>query len=230
MASLGQMLANIAHQWRQPLTELNLTLFNMKKASINHNEEKIQYGRDYDSNFGYIGNVEIYKYDSVWNLIKTEDWRTDNQGKVHLKWYTLYEYDSLNNLISEMIYSNNNNSLSNSMTYEYTDTSMICRSENDPTYITKYDSIGRIIQLKQLWDNDTKMNWIINYTYTDTTKIQHFDSYHNDDIRDYSKMTICYYKGNNIVLIQEYNVEKYEIDLNMLNEEKKIKYIWRLNV
>ena len=36
MASLGQMLANIAHQWRQPLTELNLTLFNMKKASLNH--------------------------------------------------------------------------------------------------------------------------------------------------------------------------------------------------
>jgi PAS domain S-box-containing protein len=42
MASLGQMLANIAHQWRQPLTELNLTLFNMKKASINQDEEKIQ--------------------------------------------------------------------------------------------------------------------------------------------------------------------------------------------
>lgn len=32
MASLGQMLANIAHQWRQPLMELNLTLFNMKKS------------------------------------------------------------------------------------------------------------------------------------------------------------------------------------------------------
>jgi PAS domain S-box-containing protein len=42
MASLGQMLANIAHQWRQPLTELNLTLFNIKKASINQDEEKIQ--------------------------------------------------------------------------------------------------------------------------------------------------------------------------------------------
>lgn len=35
MASLGQMLANIAHQWRQPLTELNLTLFNLKKAGKN---------------------------------------------------------------------------------------------------------------------------------------------------------------------------------------------------
>ena len=42
MASLGQMLGNIAHQWRQPLTELNLTLFNMKKASSTHNEKKVE--------------------------------------------------------------------------------------------------------------------------------------------------------------------------------------------
>ena len=41
MASLGQMLANIAHQWRQPLTELNLTLFNMKKACTQNNEKKV---------------------------------------------------------------------------------------------------------------------------------------------------------------------------------------------
>lgn len=41
MASLGQMLGNIAHQWRQPLTELNLTLFNMKKASKQKDEKKV---------------------------------------------------------------------------------------------------------------------------------------------------------------------------------------------
>ena len=40
-ASLGQMLANVAHQWRQPLTELNLAMFNMKKAALNEEKEEL---------------------------------------------------------------------------------------------------------------------------------------------------------------------------------------------
>lgn len=41
LASLGQIMANIAHQWRQPLTELALSLFNLKKAAQKHDTHQI---------------------------------------------------------------------------------------------------------------------------------------------------------------------------------------------
>ena len=55
LASLGQMLANIAHQWRQPLTELNLALFSVKKSAINGDEEELN--RFYDESKRIIKNM-----------------------------------------------------------------------------------------------------------------------------------------------------------------------------
>lgn len=54
-ASLGQMIANIAHQWRQPLTELSLALFNIKKATQNDRAEDIS--KFYDESKSIIKNM-----------------------------------------------------------------------------------------------------------------------------------------------------------------------------
>jgi len=46
-ASLGQMIANIAHQWRQPLTELNLSLFSLKSSiTAKNTDEMTQHYKD----------------------------------------------------------------------------------------------------------------------------------------------------------------------------------------
>ena len=42
MAGLGQMMANIAHQWRQPLTELSLALYSIKNAAQDGNVSLLQ--------------------------------------------------------------------------------------------------------------------------------------------------------------------------------------------
>ncbi|MCD6173998.1 MAG: PAS domain S-box protein [Sulfurimonas sp.] len=55
LASLGEMLANIAHQWRQPLTELNLTIFTLKKSAINGDKDEVK--KFYDESKKIIKNM-----------------------------------------------------------------------------------------------------------------------------------------------------------------------------
>ncbi len=54
-ASLGQMLANIAHQWRQPITELSLAMYNIKKAM--QNENSADASKFYDESKHIIKNM-----------------------------------------------------------------------------------------------------------------------------------------------------------------------------
>ena len=55
MAMMGQMMANIAHQWRQPLTELALSLFNLKKAALRGEHGQVE--QVYSEAKGMIQNM-----------------------------------------------------------------------------------------------------------------------------------------------------------------------------
>jgi PAS domain S-box-containing protein len=68
-ASLGQMIANIAHQWKQPLTELNLALFNLKKSfDLNNHDEFMKY---YEDSKNVVKNMSLV-IDDFMNFFKPE--------------------------------------------------------------------------------------------------------------------------------------------------------------
>jgi PAS domain S-box-containing protein len=41
LAAMGEMIGNIAHQWRQPLSELGIIIFSMKKSALQSNFEQL---------------------------------------------------------------------------------------------------------------------------------------------------------------------------------------------
>lgn len=67
LASMGEMIANIAHQWRQPLNELSIELFKMKQ-NLNNEDEFLKI---YDHSKQIIKNMSK-TIDDFSNFFKTQ--------------------------------------------------------------------------------------------------------------------------------------------------------------
>ena len=84
-ASLGQMIANIAHQWRQPLAELNLTMFNMRKLSLQNRLKEMEIYYKKSKNITKNMSSTIEDFSNFFN---------PNKSKT-----TFYLYDAINDAL-----------------------------------------------------------------------------------------------------------------------------------
>jgi PAS domain S-box-containing protein len=64
LAAMGEMIGNIAHQWRQPLNELGITIYQMKKNSFS-DEKKDEFLQSYEHSKDVIkkmsGTIEDFR-------------------------------------------------------------------------------------------------------------------------------------------------------------------------
>ncbi|WP_297575085.1 PAS domain S-box protein [uncultured Campylobacter sp.] len=72
LASMGEMIANIAHQWRQPLNELSIVLFNLKSQR----DDEDKFAQSYDKSKHIIKNMSktIDDFSNFFNSNKGKDY------------------------------------------------------------------------------------------------------------------------------------------------------------
>ncbi len=94
LAELGDMIGNIAHQWRHPLTRLSLTLQNLKAF---HNKGKLN-----DDLLNESLNTSLYQIEFMSNTIDNfkDFYKKDTNKK---EFYIIDAYESILNIIGPML-------------------------------------------------------------------------------------------------------------------------------
>lgn len=153
--------------------------------------EKIEYGKHHYNKLKVIGKIEQFYYDNE-KLVLSKSYNSYCKSCEYYQFYTKYEYNKDQILITEKTYRSLNDSLS--MEVKHVDKSNIKETHfgESTFYQYIYDSENRLTQLNQVFEETKKIRWQYIYEYLDSCRIGNFQTYYGDGKENSKKEIECF--------------------------------------
>lgn len=152
-------------KWRKSKTGLVTFKFDGNGLVL----KKTEFGKHHNYDLRLIDNISIYNYDNKLRLDSIEDWQTDYFKNISLKYYTLNEYDSLNNIISDVSYKAKTDSIIFQCEYIYHENLLQKKRFSNEVIELEYDSNNQLIQWTDFIIEDSIIHAKIKYLYSNDT-------------------------------------------------------------
>lgn len=169
--------------------------------SLGRTLEKIKYGRHHYNKLNVIGRIEQFQYENE-QLIFSRAYSSSCSSCQFYEFYTKYKYNNNHELISEITFRKENDSVF--MSFDYLrkgKTSEIHSGQS--TYLQKvYDDDSRLIELNQIFEDTDKIRWQYLYKYGANWKEANFQTYYGDG-KDYTKREIETFDSKNRIISKE---------------------------
>lgn len=187
--------------------------------------EKISYGKPHYGKLDVKGEIEQFFY-SENRLDSSKKYVSECFTCGYYLFYSKYNYDENNNLLSEKTFRGENDSLFFNITYinkpNYSETHF-----NSTTYYQKkYNSENKMIEFNQVFEKTNKIRWQYLFEYFNNCKVGKFQTYYGDGKENSKIETECFDSESRIIskeTIALYKTKKtYSYSENgILNEIKE---------
>lgn len=201
--------------------------------------EKIRYGRHHYNKLDVIGEIEQFTYLNG-KLGTSRKYISDCQSCQYYCYYTLFDYNFDNNLISKKTYRAENDSLFMKSEYLYKPNNEEIHFNSSTYYENKYDEENRIIEQSQKFEENNQIRSKREFTYSAYNRVSKFQTYYKDG-NDYSELETITYDSDKKIISKEtireksktkryysYNrkgiIEKIEEYESFLNGKYELKY------
>lgn len=187
--------------------------------------EKISYGKPHYGKLDVKGEIEQFFY-SENRLDSSKKYVSECFTCGYYLFYSKYNYDENNNLLSEKTFRGENDSLFFNTTYIYKPNYSETHFNSTTYYQKKYNSENKMIEFNQVFEKTNKIRWQYLFEYFNNCKVGKFQTYYGDRKENSKIETECFDSESRIIskeIIALYKTKKtYSYSENgILNEIKE---------